>query len=71
MGQDLSLRRRARNSDHVAATLGSSDGRLLEAWRWDLGRGNDSVQNAMGLFAQIAAREGVPVVAEDLGSRRV
>ena len=52
------------------ATLVSGDGRLLGAWRWDLRSGNDSVQNAMRLFALIAAGKGVPVVAEDLDFRR-
>ena len=58
------------NADHIAATLVSGDGRLLDTWRWDLRRGNDSVQNAMRLFALIAAGKGVPVVAEDLDFRR-
>ena len=58
------------NADHIAATLVSGDGRLLDTWRWDLRRGNDSVQNAMRLFALVAAGKGVPVVAEDLDFRR-
>ena len=58
------------NADHIAATFVSGDGRLQETWRWDLRRGNDSVQNAMRAFALIAAVKGVPVVAEDLDFRK-
>ena len=47
----------------IPATLMSGDGRLLETWRWDLRRGNDSVQNAMLLVAPVATGKGMPVVA--------
>ena len=58
------------NADHIAATLESGDGRLLDTWRWDLREGADNVHSAMRLFALIAAVKGVPVVAEDLDFRR-
>ena len=58
------------NADHIAATLVSGDGRLLDTWRWDLREGGDNVQSAMRVFALIAARKGVPVVAEDLDFRK-
>ena len=58
------------NADHIAATLVSGDGRLLDTWRWDLRTGNDNIQNASRLLSLLAATRGVPVVAEDLDFRR-
>ena len=58
------------NADHIAATLVSGDGRLLDTWRWDLRPANDNVQNAARLLTLLAAARGVPVIAEDLDFRR-
>ena len=58
------------NADHIAATLVSGDGRLLDTWRWDLRSGNDNIQNAARLLAMLAATKGVPIVAEDLDFRK-
>ena len=58
------------NADHIAATLVSGDGRLLDTWRWDLRDGNDNIQNATRLMSLMAARRGVPVVCEDLDFRK-
>ena len=53
------------NADHIAATLVSGDGRLLDTWRWDLRPGHDNIQNAARLLAVLATTRGVPIVAED------
>ena len=58
------------NAGHIAATLVSGDGRLLDTWRWDLRPANDNVQNAARLLTLLAAARGVPVIAEDLDFRR-
>ena len=58
------------NADHIAATLVSGDGRLPDAWRWDLRADSDNVQSAARLLSLLAARRGVPVVAEDLDFRK-
>ena len=58
------------NADHIAATLVSGDGRLLDTWRWDLRPGHDNIQNAARLLAVIATTRGVPIVAEDLDFRK-
>ena len=58
------------NTDHIAGTLVNGDGRLLDAWRWDLRDGNDNIQNATRLMSLMAATRGVPVVAEDLDFRK-
>ena len=58
------------NADHIAATLVSGEGRLLNTWRWELRDENDNVQNAARLLSLLAAARGVPVVAEDLDFRK-
>ena len=58
------------NVEHIAATLVSGDGQLLDAWRWDLRPDSDNVQNAARLLTLLAAGRGVPVVAEDLDFRK-
>ena len=58
------------NADHIAATLVSGDGRLLDTWRWELHKGNDNIHNAARLLSMVAATRGVPVVAEDLDFRK-
>ena len=44
------------NAEHIAATLVSGDGQLLDTWRWDLRPDNDNVQNAARLLTLLAAR---------------
>ena len=56
--------------DHIAATLVSGDGQLLDTWRWDLRPDPDNVQSAARLLSLLAAGRGVPVVAEDLDFRK-
>ena len=58
------------NAEHLAATLVSGDGRLLDAWRWDLRADRDNVHSATRMLRLMAARRGVPVVAEDLDLRK-
>ena len=58
------------NADHIAMTFVSGDGRLLDTYRWDLRPGNDNIQQAARLVSLMAARRGVPVVAEDLDFRK-
>ena len=47
------------DADHIAATLVSGDGQLLDTWRWDLHKGNDNIQNAARLLSLVAATHGV------------
>ena len=57
------------NAGHVAATLVGGDGRLLGARRYDLPSDSDGLQGVVRRLSVVAARLGVPVVAEDLDFR--
>ena len=58
------------NADHIALTRVSKEGRVLDARRIDLKKGNDSVQQAARTISAMAARHCIPVVAEDLDFRK-
>ena len=57
------------NAGHVAATLVGGGGRLLGARRHDLPADRDGLQGVVRRLSVMAARLGVPVVAEDLDFR--